>query len=223
VLSGLTALYTHANTLEKGEVGMGNERKAEERAAERVRMLAPLLEEGLDPAALASLKREACERHGVSERTLRRYLGQYREGGFSGLKPRSPGRPGQRSVGAEALAEAIQLRREVPGRSVRSIIQILEWEGKIEPGSVKRSTLQDHLVAAGYSSSQMRIYMEAGVAARRFQRQHRNSLWQSDYSDYISIPTMGRRRGERRRQLALPPPNNENDRNSKFSSVRTKS
>jgi transposase InsO family protein len=159
---------------------MGNTRKAEETAAERVRMIAPLLEEGLDPAALAGRKREVCERHGVSERTLRRYLGQYREGGFAGLKPMSPGRPGLRSIPPEALAEAVQLRREVPGRSVRSIIQILEWEGKIEAGSVRRSTLQDHLVAAGYSSSQMRIYRESGVAARRFQRSHRNSLWQSD-------------------------------------------
>jgi transposase InsO family protein len=167
---------------------MADRRKAEETAAGRVRMLAPLLEEGLDPAALAGRKREICERHGVSERTLRRYLGQYREGGFAGLKPLSPGRPGQRSIPQGALAEAIQLRREVPGRSVRSIIQILEWEGKIEPGSVRRSTLQDHLVAAGYSSSQMRIYRESGVAARRFQRRRRNSLWQSDikYGPHIN-------------------------------------
>jgi putative transposase len=44
------------------------------------------------------------------------------------------------------------------------------------------------LAAAGYSSSQMRIYRDSPVAARRFQRSSRNSLWQSDikFGPYIS-------------------------------------
>ena len=167
---------------------MRNQNKAEEIAVQRMKMLGPLLEEGYDKAKVAKLKREICEKYGISDRTLRRYISEYRKNGFSGLKPKHTGRPGQRSIPGEILKEAIQLRREVPGRSVGTIIQILEWEKKIEPGAVKRSTLQEHLAREGYSSSQMRIYRESAVAARRFQRIGRNSLWQSDikFGPYIN-------------------------------------
>lgn len=167
---------------------MKDERKAEEIAVERIKMLGPLLEEEHDKAKVAEKKREICERYGISERTLRRYLSEYRKNGFSGLKPKQTGRPGLRSIPEKILKEAIQLRREVPGRSVNTIIQILEWEKKIEPGTIKRSTLQEHLAAEGYSSSQMRIYRDSTVAARRFQRVSRNSLWQSDikFGPYIN-------------------------------------
>jgi putative transposase len=167
---------------------MSDSKKAEETAVTRVQMLAPLMEQDLDPAALAQMKREICEKYGISDRTLRRYLTQYREDGFAGLKPKTSGRPGARSIPPEILAEAILLRREVPNRSVRTIIQILEWEKKIEPGSVRRSTLQDHMTAAGYSSSQMKTYRGGTVAARRFQHSSRNSLWQSDikYGPFVN-------------------------------------
>ena len=81
------------------------------------------------------------------------------------------------------------LRREVPSRSVSQIIQILEWEGKAQPGQLKRSTLQEKLTERGYSSRQMRMYSNAGVAARRFQQRYRNSLWQSDikYGPFLPI------------------------------------
>jgi transposase len=107
---------------------MSNQKKAEEIAAERIKMLSPLLEENQDQAALAERKRKVCEKYGISDRTLRRYLLQYRKEGFAGLKPKQTGRPGLRSIPEEVLKEAIQLRREVPGRSVSTIIQILEWD-----------------------------------------------------------------------------------------------
>ena len=73
------------------------------------------------------------------------------------------------------------------------IIQILEWEGLAEPGQIKRSTLQEKLTEKGYSSRQMRMYSQTGVAARRFQKRHRNQLWQSDikYGPYLPIGPNG--------------------------------
>ena len=87
------------------------------------------------------------------------------------------------------LEQAILLRREVPGRSVAQIIQILEWEGRVQPGQIKRSTLQEKLAERGYSTRHMRMYAETGVAARRFQQKHRNRLWHSDikYGPYLPI------------------------------------
>ena len=172
---------------------MKNQRKAEEIAAERVQLLSPLLAEGLDPAKAREIKAQLCELHGVSERTLRRYLEKYRQSGFGGLKPKGKGRIPTEAITAELLEQAILLRREVPSRSVAQIIQILEWEGKARCGEIKRSTLQEQLASRGYSTRQMRIYADSGVAARRFQRRHRHQLVQSDikYGPYLPIGPNG--------------------------------
>lgn len=167
-------------------------KKAEDIAVNRVQLLSPLLAEGLDAAKIREIKAQICEQTGLSERTVRRYLVEYRANGFEGLKPRGKQRDGQASSPFTPLIEqAILLRREVPGRSVSQIIRILEWEGQVEPGQLKRSTLQEQLAERGYSSRHMRMYAETSVAARRFQRRHRNQLWQSDikFGPYLPIGT----------------------------------
>ena len=168
---------------------MKDHKKAEEIAAMRVQLLSPLLEEGLDPAKATSIKARICEQAGISERTLCRYLVEYRSNGFHGLKPKGKGRASNDAIAPHILEQAILLRREVPGRSVAQLIQILEWEGLIQPSEVKRSTLQDKLSSLGYSTRHMRMYAESGVAARRFQKRNRNKLWHSDlkYGPYLPI------------------------------------
>ena len=164
-------------------------KKAENIAADRVQWLSPLLAEGLDAAKVRQLKAQICEQTGLSERTLRRYVAQYRAQGFEGLKPKGKKRQEKEAIPSNLLEQAILLRREVPGRSISQIIQILEWEGKTQPGQLRRSTLQEKLSERGYSSRHMRLYAETGVAARRFQKKHRNQLWQSDikYGPYLPI------------------------------------
>lgn len=173
-----------------GKFSMKDQKKAEAIAEQRMQLLSPLLMEGLDPAKAKQIKTRICEQSGLSERTLRRYLLQYKEKGFSGLKPKGKGLyMTEDAIPLNTLEQAIILRREVPGRSVSQIIQILEWEGKIQPGQVKRSTLQEKLAQRGYSTRQMRMYAETGIAARRFQQKHRNRLWHSDikYGPYLPI------------------------------------
>ncbi|RRJ67160.1 hypothetical protein EHV15_32725 [Paenibacillus oralis] len=116
---------------------MKDQTKAEALAAERMQLLAPLLADGLDPAKAREMKTKICEQTGPSERTLPVY-GSYRSEGFTGLKPKSKGRPpSDEAIPADFLEQAILLRREIPGRSVAQLIQILEWEGRIAPGQVK--------------------------------------------------------------------------------------
>ena len=74
----------------------------------------------------------------------------YNEFGVDGLEPKGRAPEHNVIVSKEILAEAIRLRREVPSRSVPTIIQILELEGKVEPDTLKRSTLQRALAGAGY-------------------------------------------------------------------------
>lgn len=172
---------------------MKDQKKAEAVAAQRVQLLSPLLAEGLDVAKARELKEKICEQSGLSERTVRRYLAQYRENGFGGLKPKGKGRYAEETIAPHLLEQAILLRREVPSRSVAQIIQIMEWEGRIQPGEIKRSTLQEKLTQRGYSSRHMRMYANSGVAARRFQKRHRNQLWHSDlkYGPYLPIGPSG--------------------------------
>ena len=109
---------------------MRDQKKAEEIASQRVQLLSPLLADGLDAAQARQLKASICQQTGISERTLRRYLSQYRADGFGGLKPKGKGQhQSEDAIPAHLLEQAILLRRQVPGCSIAQIIQILEWEG----------------------------------------------------------------------------------------------
>jgi hypothetical protein len=163
----------------------------DEVATERFNMIAPLVSDGLDKGRRYDLMHGISEREGISERTLRRYVNAWHDGGFDALKPKQGWERSDNKLGEDfdaVVAAAIELRRESPSRSVADIIKILEMEEAISPGSVPRSTLQRHLAAKGYAASQMRMYTSKGAAARRFQKEHRNQLWQSDvkYGPFVT-------------------------------------
>lgn len=167
-------------------------RKPEEIAVSRHKIIAPIIaamEEKADSAKIVLLKKEAYEQYGISRRTLMRWLTGYQENGFEGLKParRMGSAPGV--IPSWLIDEAILLRREVPGRSVPQIIEILEMEGKAPEGLLKRTTLQDKLSERGYSARQMKLYQSGGMAARRFQRQERGDMWHSDikFGPFLTI------------------------------------
>ncbi|WP_045518851.1 DDE-type integrase/transposase/recombinase [Neobacillus niacini] len=173
---------------------MRNYKKVEDTAVQRFQLIAPLLEEGLDAGKAKQLKDQICKTSGLSERTIRRYVSQFRSEGFGGLKPKGKNaQTKSEAIPSHLMEQAILLRKEVPSRSVAQIIQILEWEGLAVPGQLKRSTLQEKLTERGYSSRHMKLYSQSGVAARRFQKRHRNQLWQSDikYGPYLPIGPNG--------------------------------
>ena len=156
----------------------------DEEALKRYQMIAPLLDESLDEGKRRQLREEIAERYDVSKRSIYRYEEKYRKGAFEGLRPMN--REKRRSQALpdnyeEIVGEAIQLKREVPRRSVRQIIKILESEGYAPPGVIKASTLQRYLYNAGLGVKQMKRYTEKReTTSRRFCRAHRNELWQGD-------------------------------------------
>ncbi len=169
-----------------------NKAKQEDTAAKRMMMISPLLEENLDSAKINAIKKEISEKHNISIRSIGRYLDAYREDGFEGLKPKSPGGNTKGKLPdnwEEIVNEAILLRRELPSRSVPQIITILEMEEYAEPGAIKRSTLQRHILEKGYGTKQMKLYTSKGTASRRFQKPHRGMLYQADikYGPYLPI------------------------------------
>ena len=153
-------------------------------ALEKFQMIAPLTDKSLDPAKRIQLRREIALQNDLSYKTIKRYDDAYQKYGFEGLKPkdRSPrNREDLPGYFEDLLQEAIQLRREIPSRSVDKIITILELEGRVPPGKLKRSTLQRHLYNAGFGTTHLQIYKDARESSsKRFCKPHRMMLIQGD-------------------------------------------
>ncbi|MBP5309668.1 MAG: transposase [Lachnospiraceae bacterium] len=156
----------------------------DQEALKRLEMITPLMDPDMDDAKRCQMREEIAEKNNITTRSLYRYEKYYRENSFDGLRPmnrqmrRSAKLPGNYD---EIVAQAIQLKREVPRRSVRQIIKILEIEGWAPPGILKASTLQRYLYKAGLGKKQMRKFTESReTSSRRFCRPHRMELLQGD-------------------------------------------
>lgn len=161
-----------------------------EKALRRHEIIAPLLVPGLDEAEKRRLRHEILERENISERTLRRYLAAYRDMNYEGLLPKTRSDVGTlKAISQNVLDRAVELKQELPQRSVRRIIRILEGEGVVEKGSLSRSTLSRHLLNLGFGSADLKMMGLKGSSARRFVRTGRNTLWQADIKYGPYIPT----------------------------------
>ena len=171
----------------------------DDEALKRFKLISPLLDETLDDAKKSHLRQEIAERSNLTVRTLYRYEKSWRESDFQGLKPADRTKHRSQSLPPgfdELLQEAIQLRKEVPGRSVEQIIYILELEGRVAPGVLKRSTLQRHLYKAGFGRKQLQMYEDArNSSSKRFCKPHRMMLVQADikYGPVLPIGPKGRK------------------------------
>ena len=171
----------------------------DEQALNRFRVISPLLDAELDPKQKNALRQQIARDQDISVRTLYRWEKLHATGGFSGLKPVS--RAQRRSMKlpknfSEVLQQAILLKREIPLRSVEQIIYILEGEGWVKPGELKRSTLQRYLYNAGYGKKQMKKYSEAKYSSsKRFCKPHRMMLVQGDikYGPVLPIGPGGKK------------------------------
>ena len=158
-----------------------------EEGLKRFALISPLLEEGLCAAELAQRRCLLLQKEDISERTLRRWIASYKQNGFDGLVRQERTDKGvSKTISAEVLSMAEEMRRELPRRSAGLICELLEREGY----NVARSTLERQLREKGLSGKQFRAETKAGGATRRFVRDGRNSLWQSDikYGPYLSEP-----------------------------------
>jgi transposase InsO family protein len=158
---------------------LGNDKN--EKLIQRFEMIAPLLNEHIDAFERRRLRAQILESSGLSGRSLRRYIQSYREKGYRSLAdlPRSD-KGSLRTVPENAVEEAVKLREELPSRSVRRIIHILEGEKKVKPGEVSRTSLNRHLIQRGYGAAQLRTQGKAAQPSSRFERKRRNDLFQAD-------------------------------------------
>ena len=92
---------------------MKDEKKAKQIAEERMAIIAPLLNPGLDTAEIRRIRQQIAENGGPSERTVDRYLKHYLQDGFNGLMPEGKNPNAVYKIPESLVEEAIQLRRKI--------------------------------------------------------------------------------------------------------------
>ena len=168
----------------------------------RFGIIAPLVVRPLAPGERAEILRDLSSRLWqledgrtvrVHPRTVTRWVQRYKERGYPGLLPEERIDKGtRRQLSEVTLARAIELRREDPERSVLRIIRIMEMEGLVEEGEVKRTTLSRALCREGMSRAEVTRSKET---FRPREAPYPNALWQMDTQHALMLPSgTGRRR-----------------------------
>jgi transposase InsO family protein len=141
----------------------------------------------------AELSRLAAHRHDVPGRgkvkfsvaTLRRWLTKLRKGGLEDLKPRQRDDYGKsRAIPEEWVKKAMSLRAEVPSRSARVLVEILERL----PGypGINVHTL-DNILRRNDMPRRLRV-KPLGKRKKRWSAKHVNHIWQGDATPGIWLP-----------------------------------
>lgn len=166
--------------------------KRQSSAELKLRMIAPLVsldESGADYAIrkrrlISQIAADNC----VSERSVGRWLAGYRELGLKGLEPRYPKTRADKKLYVKfdvLLGEAASMRKLSPTISVSEIISCLEQRHPSIIGILKRSTLQQHLAAAGCGRRQLLEEAEADGRAffGRYRKRHALEQVQGDVKE----------------------------------------
>jgi putative transposase len=111
--------------------------------------------------------------------TLRRKLNRYRQKGFTALaRQRRADRGKARSVSDAVLAFAVELKREQPRRSHKTINRFVKARFGVR---VAKSTLYRHLRAAG--ATRLKLGAVKKPVRKRWTREHTHDLWVGDFEE----------------------------------------
>jgi putative transposase len=172
---------------------MEHDRK-EKWAQFRFSIIAPLVCRKLEPDEFNALKAEILKQTyirpdgtywKVPRRTLNSYLQRHREGGFEKLHDASRSTLGSnRAIPEDLLAKAVELRKELPTRSVKTILRLLKSLG-FDVSQISKSTLNNHLNRLGACKEKF-----AGTIGsfQRWEQKFANQLWQGDTSSGLYLP-----------------------------------
>lgn len=121
----------------------------------------------------------------VDETTVRRWVRRYRQQGFEGLMDGKRADAGKcRAIAGDVLLAAENLRRELPTRSVKTIISLLESAG-YETKALADTTLGRHLNGRGASKARL---AHGNGDYQSFVKDLPNALWQADVAHGIWLP-----------------------------------
>ncbi|MFN8555663.1 MAG: DDE-type integrase/transposase/recombinase [Candidatus Obscuribacterales bacterium] len=123
----------------------------------------------------------------VADRTLREWVGRYKryglDGLYDGLKIDRKNKGRFRAITADVVKRAEQLRRELPERSVKTIVEILKAEG-VEIHFSERS-LQRQLKRLNATRCQIE---KTDRLHQRWEQEQANDLWHGDTAHAVWLP-----------------------------------
>jgi transposase InsO family protein len=167
----------------------------------RYGVIAPLVErEEYASGEVTRLVREAAGREhylphkgpvGVSERTVYAWIAAYRKHGIEALRPAvRKDRGTSRTIKKDTLDRAVLLRKELPERRTKTLIDILVREGTL-PGGVPfhRATLDRHLRRRGASRRRLKTLGTKRHIKMRFDAF--GDIWVGDYHHGPLVKTPG--------------------------------
>jgi putative transposase len=161
----------------------------------RFQVIAPLLDEKLDAAERAHVRKQILSRvyttpdgkeRRIAERTLRHWLKRFRKGQLNELENRHNKSHGEmKALDQSVLEKAKELRERMGTRSIQDILMHLKFTENIDVSKISASTLNRHLNRVG--ATKQKNYSELGIF-QHFQKEHINQMWQSDCSDGLYLP-----------------------------------
>jgi len=162
--------------------------KEEREAVFWASLLHPIIYEEVEPNAINTYLKNLAEverllpngeRRKVSLSTLRRKLNQFNKSGLKSLARKNRDDKGTaRSVKQEIVAKAIEIKKEQPKRSDRSINEILNH---LYGTGISRSTLYRHLKKA--SATKIKMNISKKKVRGRWTKDHTHDLWVGDFED----------------------------------------
>jgi transposase InsO family protein len=157
-----------------------------EMALVRVSALGPLISARLEHGDKSKLFEEAARRTyegpdgrpiTVSARTVEEWYYAWLRGGLDALMPQERSDVGtSRAIRPEIGELIVNLKLERPRRSIKRIIRMLERDGKVATGELKKSTVHRFLKHRGLSARPRRDYEER----RAFRHPQAGDLWMGD-------------------------------------------
>jgi len=149
---------------------------------EKFAVIEPIVSEYTTPKEKQELRVCAQVQLGVCERTLRKYIRDYKINGISGLIRTRRNDYGTHKVfDPLILTRALELLKENPYRSVRMLLKLMREDPKYATQAkvIKRGTLYHYLRKSGYSFKNGRGGGSQKVY-HKFEADYANQLWQGD-------------------------------------------
>lgn len=151
-------------------------------------LLRPIIFEDIDPSGINWFLKQLAQKEVAfpdgrrgkpSVSTLRRKLNRFNNGGFEALFRKPRGDKGiSRKMAPDIMAAAIELKKEQPYRSDRTINHFLqERYGRVVP----RSTLYRHLKQAG--ATRIKLGVSKMKIRKRIVKEHTHDLWVGDFEE----------------------------------------
>lgn len=186
---------------------MNQHERKEEHALFWYRLIAPLLDDGLDAGKRSALihrilakeyRIPGSGRTKISRATLFRKVAAYRRFGLKGLiKPDRADKGASHALKPEHINKAIELRLEGPHRSTRRVIEMVETCFALPKGTLKIKTLARVFKEKKLTRKDLKN-AEEPKGLTRFGYRHINELWMSDVMHGIPLPDP---RDHRRRKM----------------------